>query len=132
MFVVPFFYRTPVESLIPWSLQPIVLFLENRGKQLCQADVPSDWLNENGFVVKKTWQVENTMYVEVDVQKMKLSEFYSFEQVTLQQQKGTEECWRTFFVMKSKEDLQSSMVWNKLLESPFSNVLQEIQGKCML
>lgn len=73
------------------------------------------------------------MYAEIDSEQMKLSDFYSFEQVTLQQQKGTEECWRTFFLMKSEqEDPQSSMVWNKHFESPFSNVLEEIKGKCKL
>lgn len=132
MFVVPFFYRAPVKSLIEWSLQPVVVFLENRGKQLCQVDSPSEWLNENGFIVKQSWQQGNTLFVQIDSEKMKLRDFYSFEQVTLQQQKGTEECWRTFFLMKSDEEPQSSMVWNKLLEPPFSNVLQEIQGKCKL
>ncbi len=132
MFVVPFFYRTPVQSLIPWSLQPVVLFLENRGKQLCQVDSPKEWLAENGFVVKDQWQKDNILYVQVIPDSMRLSDFYSFEQLTLQQQRGTEECWRTFFLMKSTEDQKSSMAWNKNIELPFLNVVQEIQMRCML
>jgi len=132
MFVVPFFYRTPVQSLISWHLQPIVVFLENRGKQICQVDSPRDWLTENGFHVKHQWQVADTLYVEVAEDRMNLSDFYSFEQLTLQQQKGTEECWRTFFLMNSEEDPTSSATWNKNIEAPFFNVLQEIQIKCKL
>jgi hypothetical protein len=132
MFVVPFFYRTPVQSLIPWSLQPIVLFLENRGKQLCQVESPKEWLTDNGFVVKEKWQKDNILYVQVNPESMKLVDFYSFEQLTVQQQKGTEECWRTFFTMKSSEDTESSMAWNKNIDKPFLTVIQEIQTKCML
>jgi hypothetical protein len=132
MFVVPFFFRTPAQTLIPWRLQPIVLFLENRGKQMCQVDSPQEWLTENGFVVKNTWQKDTILYIQVVPESMRLADFYSFEQLTVQQQKGTEECWRTFFVMKSTEDEQSSMAWNKNIEPPFLEVLQEIQTKCML
>ena len=132
MFVVPFFCRDPIPSLIPWSLQPIVVFLENRGKQVCSVDSPSEWLNENGFVVKQSWQHANTLFVEVDIQKTRLSDFYSFEQVTNKQQKGTEECWRTFFFMKSEEDPQSSMAWNKHIEAPFLGFIEEIKEKCKL
>ena len=132
MFVVPFFYRAPIQSLISWSLQPIVIFLENRGKQLCQVDSPTEWLSENGFSVKNKWQVGDILYVEVDAEKTSLRDFYSFEQLTVQQQKGTEECWRTFYTMKSEEDLSSSMAWNKNMESPLFDILQEIQIKCKL
>jgi hypothetical protein len=132
MFVVPFFCRTPVGSLIPWCLQPIVVFLENRGKQLCQVESPKQWLDENGFVIQQTWQEGDILYAEVRPDSMKLSDFYSFEQLTIQQQKGTEECWRTFFLMKSNEDPKSSQSWNQLLDSPFFAVLQAIQTKCKL
>jgi hypothetical protein len=132
MFVVPFFCRAPIQSLIPWSLQPIVVFLENRGKQLCQVDLPAEWLSENGFSVKNQWKVGDIVYVEVDAEKTALRDFYSFEQLSVQQQKGTEECWRTFFTMKSAEDTMSSLAWNKNIESPFFDVLQEIQKKCKL
>jgi hypothetical protein len=49
MFVVPFYTKPILPSLINWSLQPIALFLENRGKQICETDDPVAWLSENGF-----------------------------------------------------------------------------------
>ena len=96
MFIVPFYTRTALPSLIKWSLIPITLFLDNRGKQLCETDEPEQWLVDNSFFVKSKWREGKILYIEIDIQSMKLKEFYSFEEVTRIQQKGTEECWRTF------------------------------------
>ncbi len=95
-------------------------------------DSAQEWLAENGFVVKDQWKKGEILYVQIDADATRLSDFYSFEQLTVQQQRGTEECWRTFFVMKSQEEPKTSEAWNKNLEAPFLNVLQEIQTKCML
>lgn len=99
MFIVPFFKRDPPPSLIQWSLQPMSLFLENRGKSLCSiTDTPEDWLAENGLIVDNNnkWLENNIYYVQICPKKTNLKDFYSFEQVTKVQGKGTEECWRTF------------------------------------
>lgn len=131
MFIVPFFLRAPLGSIIQWNLVPITLFLENHGKGLCSTENGEEWLCENGFVKKQSWQVKDTLFVEVDETKMNLKEFYSYEQLTLEQKKGTEECWRTFFVMKSIEPDEKSTekAWNENLENPFSKILEEIQTK---
>lgn len=131
MFIVPFFLRAPIQSIIQWNLVPITLFLENHGKGLCSAENAEEWLNENGFIKKQSWQGKDILFVEVDVEKTNLREFYSFEQLTLEQKKGTEECWRTFFVMKSTEndEKSSEKAWNENLENPFSKILEEIQKK---
>jgi hypothetical protein len=134
MFIVPFFLRTPLASIIQWRLTPISLFLENHGKGLCVVENGEEWLNENGFVKKQTWLVDDILFVEVDIANTNLKEFYSFEQLTLEQKKGTEECWRTFFLMKSIEpdELSSEKAWNENLENPFSKILLEIRTKMNL
>ena len=130
MFVIPFILRAPFSSLLRWQLQPVVLFLENHGKQLCSAETPVEWLSENGFSVRRSW-VENEYYfAEIDDSKTILKDFYSFEQLTLQQKKGTEECWRTFYMMISPPDEKGSEKdWNECMEDPFRKVLTQIQAK---
>jgi hypothetical protein len=134
MFIVPFFLRAPIKSIIQWNLVPITLFLENHGKGLCSAESGEEWLSENGFVKKQSWQVNDIYFVEIDTEKTNLKEFYSFEQITFEQKKGTEECWRTFFVMKSvePEEKSSEKAWNENLENPFSKILLEIRTKMNL
>jgi hypothetical protein len=131
MFVVPFFLRTPLPSIIQWQLVPITLFLENHGKGLCTAENLEEWLEENGFTKKQSWQVGDTAFVEIDITKTILRDFYSFEQLTLEQKRGTEECWRTFFIMKpvSADEKHSEKAWNENLENPFSKILMEIQQR---
>jgi hypothetical protein len=130
MFVVPFVLRKSLPSLIQWKLQPVLLFLENHGKQLCSAEEPVQWLEENGFAVKRAW-VEKTIYfAEVDETQTEMKDFYSFEQLTKQQKKGTEECWRTFYMMVSPPDEKGSeKAWNEGLDEPFTNVLLSIASK---
>lgn len=131
MFIVPFFLRAPLPSIIQWQLVPITVFLENHGKGLCTAENLEEWLSENGFSKKQSWKVGDTAYVEIDREKTNLRDFYSFEQLTLEQKRGTEECWRTFFLMKptSTEEKDSEKAWNENLENPFSKILMEIQRK---
>lgn len=127
MILIPFFIQKSPPSLIPWHLQPISVFLENRGKQFCQVENPEIWLQENGFIVCNQWKQENMMFVEIDTEKTRLRDFYSFEELTKQQQKGTEECWRTFFLLHSENEPGSCKSWNETIETPFLSVLQIIQ-----
>lgn len=127
MFVVPFFLRDSPSSLISWKLKPVYLFLENHGKQLCSVENPEEWLNENGFTVKKTWTSNRILFAEVDPTKTNLQDFYSFEQLTKQQKKGTEECWKIFYMMVSPPDEKGSEeAWNESVEQPLRSVLSEI------
>lgn len=121
--------QKPPQSLISWHLQPISLFLDNRGKQLCEVDDADEWLTENGFGVKQKWIEQNMVFVEIDKETTKLSDFYSFEELTKQQQKGTEECWKTFFLLDSEEEKESCKSWNENIEAPFLKVLNSIQMK---
>jgi len=133
MFIVPFYTRTALPSLIKWSLIPITLFLDNRGKQLCETDEPEQWLVDNSFFVKSKWREGKILYVEIDIQSMELKEFYSFEEVTRIQQKGTEECWRTFFILKAGtgEAASSTNQWNDCIDETFVEALETIQKRCM-
>ena len=127
MFVVPFVLRDSPASLIQWKLRPIVIFLENHGKHLCSTDSPEEWLRENGFVVKRAWREKDNYFAEIDSEKTALRDFYSFEQLTKEQKKGTEECWRTFFWLESPTDeMGSEKTWNGTLEEPFYKVLESI------
>jgi hypothetical protein len=133
MFIVPFYTRAALPSLIKWSLVPITLFLDNRGKQLCETDEPEQWLADNSFFVKSKWREGKILYVEIDIQSMELKEFYSFEEVTRIQQKGTEECWRTFFILKAGTGEATSSIkqWNDCIDETFVEALETIQKRCM-
>lgn len=133
MFLVPYFLRKPLPSLIQWNLLPISLFLENRGKGLCSvgsaADV-TEWLSDNGFVSKGQWMEGDVFYIEIDTEKTKLNDFYSLEQLTKEPHRGTEECWVTYYVMKSvaSTEAESEKAWNENIEAPFGKILKAIQN----
>lgn len=129
MILIPFFIQRSPPSLISWKLQPITLFLENRGKQFCDIENPEHWLQENGFFIKEQWKEGNVMFVEIDTEKTRLCDFYSYDDLTKQQQKGTEECWRTFFLLHSEEEKDSCKSWNENIDSSFLKVLSNIQTK---
>ena len=124
MFIVPFLIRDVPKSILQWNLQPISLFLENRGRGLCSTDVPEEWLDLNGIHADDTWIENDTVYVKVNPLKTNLSEFYSFEQLTKLQTKGTEECWRTFFLLQEPN-------WDGLLDSKILKTIEHIRKRCM-
>ena len=124
MFIVPFLIREVPPTILQWNLQPISLFLENRGRGLCTTDAPEEWLELNGIFAERTWIENDTVYVKVDPSKTKLSDFYSFEQLTKLQTKGTEECWRTFFLLKEPN-------WDSLIDVKIHKTLERIQKNCM-
>lgn len=135
MFIIPFFARTSLTSLCAWKLVPITIFLENRGKNLYRLsndENADDWLQENGFFKKQSWQENEFMFVEVDVDRTKLKDFYSFEQLTSTQTKGIEECWKTFFIMNTKDTNDTSLKsWNELFEPEIIGVLQKIKTRML-
>jgi len=131
MFIVPFYTKQSPQSLIAWSVQPIVLFLDTRGKNLCQTDTPKEWLDSNGFVTKKTWTQKNKegqfYFAEIDQQKTAINEFYTFEDLTITQQNGTEECWRAFYRVKGED--KSIHHWNDCIEDVFQGPLTLIKAR---
>jgi hypothetical protein len=130
MFVVPFLVRNSFSSLCPWKLRPIVLFLENHGKHLCTVEYPEEWLQDNGFRVKRIWTQDSIVYAEIDETETSMKDFYSFEQLTKVQKRGTEECWKTFFMMESPStEKNSTQAWNSCFEEPIQKVLEHIVEK---
>lgn len=123
MFLVPFIIRDELSSLIQLKLRPITLLLDNRGKSFCKTDNPAEWCEVNGISVEKQWKEKDMVFIKVDSTKTKLSDFYSFEQLTSSQTRGTEECWRTFYVLNEK-------TWDGLFESTIFEALKTIQQKC--
>jgi hypothetical protein len=133
MFVVPFFTKPGIPSQIQWALEPIYLFLENRGKNLWTIDasmdeILSEWLPQNGFVVKRSWTDSTRLYVEVDVDQMNLNAFYTFEELTRKQEKGTEECWRPFLCLKCKDSAEEHLDthWFQGLDPILKDVLFQV------
>lgn len=100
-------------------MTPITLFLENRGKGICKDDSPKEWLELNGIYYEEIWQENDIIFAKVNTEKTNLADFYSFEQLTKVQEKGSEECWRTFFYMNEK-------TWDSIPDPIFSNILQRI------
>jgi hypothetical protein len=128
MLIVPYILRNSLTSLCPWTLKPVLLFLENHGKQVCSVENPEEWLQENGFVVKRSWTNQGTYFAEIDDTNTRMKDFYSFEQLTQVQKRGTEECWRTFYMMESPSDEKNSeTAWNSCFEEPIRRVLHSIK-----
>ena len=125
MFIVPFIVRDVPPSILQWKLQPISLFLDNRGRALCTTDCPAEWLSLNGIHVISSWIEKDIMYVMVNQKETNLSEFYSFEQLTKSQSKGTEECWRTFYMLNEP-------TWDAMMEEPVIEALGTIQKSVCL
>lgn len=121
MFLLPFFLRNPLPSKIKeYEIRPVVLFLENHGRGFCQLDEKEsteDWLDENGFVVEEQWQEGDFLYVRIDPTKTNMHSFYSYEQLTFEKRVGTEECWRTFYIMRDS-------AWFSFIEEEFRSALQ--------
>ncbi len=124
MFIVPFIIRDSPPSILQWKLQPISLFLDNRGRALCTTDSPEEWLSLNGISVDSIWRDKNVIYAMVNEKETKLSDFYSFEQLTKSQSKGTEECWRTFYMLNEP-------TWDAMIEAPIIEALGSIKKRCM-
>lgn len=122
MFIVPFIVREVPTSILQWKLQPITLFLENRGRGLCSAESPEEWLSVNDITVDTMWVENDICYAKVNPTTTTLADFYSFEQLTKTQTKGTEECWRTFYLL-------NEVNWDGLIDPKIESVLRAIQKK---
>ena len=127
MFVIPYFIRNNYQSVLPIRLVQIVLFLENRGRSLIQMEAKEipEWLAANGLVPREQKKEGDYCLIEIDTDHTHLPDFYSFEQLTVDQTKGTEECWRSFFWMLSQEEKELTH-WNECLEEPFFRPLEKI------
>ena len=136
MFVIPYFTKPSIPTVIDWAFIPLYIFLENKGRQLwsCEAsekEIVNSILPDNGFQVKKSWKEKDYLYVEIDIEKTNIQNFYSFEEVTQKKEKGTEECWRRFFTFVCKKESEKHLetFWLHNLDSEFIRVLDFISKK---
>ena len=136
MFVIPYFTKEPIQTTIDWTFVPVYIFLDNKGRQLwnceeSEKEILESILPENGFVVKKFWLEKDSLYVEVDSKKTNIQNFYSFEEVTQKKEKGTEECWRRFFLFVCKRESEQHLetFWLQNLEPQFLLMLKSIALK---
>ena len=139
MFVIPYFTKPCLSSTIDWTFLPTYIFLDNRGKQLWTCDesleeILKTILPENGFVYTKYEKQGPYLFVEIDPKATNLKQFYSFEEVTKQKGKGTEECWRRFFlfVCKNPSEKHLETYWLSTVDPEFQALFTYIQKKCML
>lgn len=139
MFVIPYFTKPFLSSTIDWAFLPTYIFLDNKGKQPWTCDesveeILQTILPDNGFVYTKYEKHGNFLFVEIDSTKTNLQNFYSFEEVTKQKTKGTEECWRRFFlfVCKNPSEKHLETYWLSSMEPDFQTIFAHIQKKCML
>lgn len=125
-----------ISTTIDWAFLPIYIFMENKGKQLWTCDeseteILQHILPNNGFVVNKSWKETDTLFVQIDSKATDLKNFYSFEEVTQKKGKGTEDCWRRFFVFLCKRESEKHLesFWLGNIESEFTRVLHSISKK---
>ncbi len=136
MFVIPYFTKPTIETTIDWAFLPVYIFLDNKGRQLwlceeSEKEILQVVLPENGFYVKSHWKEGDRLFVEIDTEKTNIQNFYSFEEVTRKKEKGTEECWRRFFVFVCKRESEKHLetFWLHNLEPNFTEVLNSISKK---
>ena len=136
MFVIPYFTKPMIPTSIDWAFLPTYVFLDNRGRQLwscteSKSEILETILPENGFVVKRWWMEGDFLFVNVDAEQMNLPNFYSFEEVTQKKEKGTEECWRRFFLFVCKRESEQHLetFWLQNLEPQFLLMLKSIALK---
>ena len=88
------------------------VFLAHAGRSVWKTEEPgvlsekvilSEYCEPNGIAVSKVFldSSSNTAYLQVDTDKTNLSEFYTWDEAVVLQNKP--ECWRRFYFMKDKD-----------------------------
>ncbi len=136
MFVIPYFTKPTIQTTIDWAFLPVYLFLDNKGRQfwICEEsenEILQNVLPENGFYMKSYWKKGDKLFVEIDTEKTNIQNFYSFEEVTRKKEKGTEECWRRFFMFLCKKESEKHLetFWLYNLDKSFLEALESISQK---
>lgn len=125
MKLIPYFYTEKVQN--NFVIRSLSVFLAHAGKSvwcseesgiLSEKCILEDYCEPNGFFVKSLKIVKDTAYIEVEKEKMNLSDFYTWEEALAKP--GRPECWRTFYFVSDKE---GNDWW-----SPKGLIEAEIQG----
>lgn len=126
MKLVPFILTSKQSG--PFTFTTLSLFLTHAGKSIWKTDEPGfvsfntileDYCEPNGFVIQRSHvdKTKNIVYLQVDAEKMNLSDFYTWDEAIAHPSKP--ECWRRFLFMK---DAEKADWW-----SPMGLVEAEIQ-----
>jgi hypothetical protein len=125
MKLIPYFWKQKNQSKFRFT--SLSVFMSHAGKSIWCSDesgtlskqtILEDYCEPNGFVVKSIHLDKDTAYIEVDAEKMNLSDFYTWEEAL--QKPGKPECWRSFYFVQDKEGCDW---W-----SPKGLIEAEIQG----
>jgi hypothetical protein len=111
MKLVPFIHRQ--KQVNSFWVSELQLFLSHAGRSVWKTEEPGslpsktileEYCEPNGFFIKNVHMdtQQNIAYVEIDPEKTKLCDFYTWEEAL--QQSTKPECWRTFFFMKDKNN----------------------------
>ena len=91
MILIPFVYKK-IKSLYPVHLIHIFLKKGIFFLQLDTYDIDT-YCNENGLYFIQKHIVEDTCFIEIDINKTKMNEFYTYYE------NSAEECWRRFLLV---------------------------------
>jgi hypothetical protein len=105
-------YILSQKELQHFTITRIALFLSHGGKSIWKTDTTAllstkeildEYCEPNGFVVDsiKIDTQKKIAYIQVNKEKTKLSEFYTWDEAYLHV--GKPECWRRFYFVKDKE-----------------------------
>lgn len=109
MKIVPFVLKQRKEVLTMVSLK---LFLAHSGKGLWKTEEPSlspkqveeEYLLPNGLIPKRIFQVSSILYVEIDSEKTRFEDFYTWEEALSNPEKP--ECWRNFWFFTDSQEAE--------------------------
>jgi hypothetical protein len=101
------------------------LFLTEGGKELWEIgsmssadEIQEEFLKPNDFHCESIEIVDNIAYAKLDPTQMKLSSFYTWDEIQCENQKKKEDCFRTFIVCEEKS---TGKDWfpSEVLQTPF-------------
>jgi len=109
MKLVPFFLTNHTQN--NFTIVSLSLFLSHAGKSiwtpdesgtLNEATIYEDYCQPNGFVVESIrMQGTSIAFIQVNPQKMNLSDFYTWDEAL--QITAKPECWRKFYFIQDKD-----------------------------
>lgn len=137
MKVLPFYLKQKTGQL---QMTNLTVFLSSAGKNLWQTEeqtlsekqLREDYLEPNGFVVKKIKLIQQMYFVEIDPEKTKLEDFYKWDETFKLQQRV--ECWRSFYFFKDATNAdwftgkqqQESEIEGKPIQDYYEDILRHI------
>ncbi len=124
MKVLPFILKQKQGAL---DMTNLCFFLANGGRSFWQTEeltvsnkaLEEEYLLPNGLIPKRIFSTKDLVYVWIDEEKIKINDFYMWEEAYKHPQKP--ECWRSFYFFKDS----TGTPWF----SPASQPEGELEGK---